>query len=70
MYSLSQNICNVCFIKTSIRKKNTDFLICLQTDAPGPGNYVAHTTVDNNSSSFSKKGTGGFASKVTMKMNI
>ncbi|XP_052075026.1 O(6)-methylguanine-induced apoptosis 2-like [Mytilus californianus] len=33
------------------------------TDAPGPGNYVRHETMDNNSTSFSKKGTGGFASK-------
>lgn len=33
------------------------------TDAPGPGNYVKHTTMDNHSASFSKKGTGGFASK-------
>jgi len=36
----------------------------LQTDAPGPGNYVSHEKMDNNSTSFSKKGTGGFASKV------
>ncbi|XP_052774766.1 O(6)-methylguanine-induced apoptosis 2-like isoform X1 [Mya arenaria] len=33
------------------------------TDAPGPGNYVGHVTVDNTSVSFSKKGSGGFASK-------
>nr|XP_022319607.1 O(6)-methylguanine-induced apoptosis 2-like [Crassostrea virginica]XP_022319608.1 O(6)-methylguanine-induced apoptosis 2-like [Crassostrea virginica] len=33
------------------------------TDAPGPGSYVKHSTIENNSVSFSKKGTGGFASK-------
>ncbi|XP_062578494.1 O(6)-methylguanine-induced apoptosis 2-like isoform X1 [Saccostrea cucullata] len=33
------------------------------TDAPGPGNYVKHTSIENNSVSFSKRGTGGFASK-------
>ncbi|KAH3698604.1 O(6)-methylguanine-induced apoptosis 2-like [Dreissena polymorpha] len=33
------------------------------TDAPGPGSYVGHVTVDNTSVSLSKKGTGGFASK-------
>lgn len=33
------------------------------TDAPGPGSYIGHIKVDNNSTSFSKKGTGGFASK-------
>lgn len=33
------------------------------TEAPGPGSYVGHVKVDNDSVSFSKKGTGGFASK-------
>ncbi|XP_046578091.1 O(6)-methylguanine-induced apoptosis 2-like [Haliotis rubra] len=33
------------------------------TEAPGPGSYVRHNKVDNLSTSFSKKGTGGFASK-------
>ncbi|XP_041359400.1 O(6)-methylguanine-induced apoptosis 2-like [Gigantopelta aegis] len=33
------------------------------TEAPGPGNYLKHTKVDNSSPSLSKKGTGGFASK-------
>lgn len=40
------------------------FPITLQTDAPGPGSYIGHVKVDNTSVSFSKKGTGGFASKV------
>ncbi|OWF47410.1 O(6)-methylguanine-induced apoptosis 2 [Mizuhopecten yessoensis] len=33
------------------------------TEAPGPGGYVGHVKMDNNSTSFSKKGTGSFASK-------
>ncbi|KAL3869977.1 hypothetical protein ACJMK2_042597 [Sinanodonta woodiana] len=32
-------------------------------DAPGPGTYVGHNAMDNNSPSYGKKGTGGFASK-------
>ncbi|CAH1775559.1 unnamed protein product [Owenia fusiformis] len=32
-------------------------------DNPGPGNYLNHTGMDKVSSSYSKKGTGGFASK-------
>ena len=42
-------------------------LVCLsffQNEAPGPGNYVGHIKVDNESVSVSKKGTGSFASKV------
>ncbi|XP_072529635.1 O(6)-methylguanine-induced apoptosis 2 [Salminus brasiliensis] len=31
---------------------------------PGPGSYLSHTSVDACSPSFSKKGTGGFPSKV------
>ncbi|XP_062385501.1 O(6)-methylguanine-induced apoptosis 2 [Sardina pilchardus] len=30
---------------------------------PGPGAYLSHMPAENNSPSFSKKGTGGFASK-------
>ncbi|XP_017340045.1 O(6)-methylguanine-induced apoptosis 2 isoform X2 [Ictalurus punctatus] len=30
---------------------------------PGPGSYLSHTTADTRSPSFSKTGTGGFASK-------
>jgi len=41
------------------------YLSLLQTDAPGPGSYVGHIKVDNGSVSISKKGTGGFASKVS-----
>ncbi|XP_060072343.1 O(6)-methylguanine-induced apoptosis 2-like [Ylistrum balloti] len=33
------------------------------TDAPGPGGYVGHSKMDNESVSYSKKGTGSFASK-------
>lgn len=33
------------------------------TEGPGPGNYVGHNEAEKHSSSFSKKGTGGFASK-------
>ncbi|KAK3090498.1 hypothetical protein FSP39_012318 [Pinctada imbricata] len=33
------------------------------TDAPGPGSYVKHSGFEPSSTSFSKKGTGGFASK-------
>ncbi|KAJ8306507.1 hypothetical protein KUTeg_017052 [Tegillarca granosa] len=34
------------------------------TESPGPGAYVGHGKMDSTSVSFSKKGTGGFASKV------
>ncbi|KAL4235726.1 O(6)-methylguanine-induced apoptosis 2 [Mactra antiquata] len=33
------------------------------TDAPGPGSYVGHVTLDSDKVSYSKKGTGSFASK-------
>ncbi|KAL8560738.1 hypothetical protein ACOMHN_046421 [Nucella lapillus] len=33
------------------------------TDAPAPGEYVNHGKFDSSSPSYSKKGTGGFASK-------
>ncbi|CAD5125230.1 DgyrCDS13469 [Dimorphilus gyrociliatus] len=33
------------------------------TEGPGPGNYVGHSEAETKSTSFSKKGTGGFASK-------
>lgn len=39
-----------------------------QDDKPGPGSYVKLTQAENTSPSFSKKGTGGFASKVTMNV--
>ena len=41
-------------------------ILCfLQTDTPGPGNYqFSHSDFEKHSTSFSKKGTGGFASKV------
>ena len=32
-------------------------------DNPGPGSYVGHGFIEKHSTSFSKKGTGGFASK-------
>ena len=41
------------------------FLV-IQNEAPGPGNYVGHGKVDNESVSLSKKGTGSFASKVIL----
>ena len=43
-------------------------IYALQTDAPGPGSYVRHAGFDNQSVSFSKKGTGGFASKVISQL--
>ena len=39
-------------------------------DHPGPGTYVSHTPCDKNTPSISKKGTGGFASKVYIPPNI
>ena len=39
-------------------------ILLFQNEAPGPGNYVGHIRVDNDSVSVSKKGTGSFASKV------
>lgn len=30
---------------------------------PGPGHYIGHYTIESQSTSFSKRGTGGFASK-------
>ena len=44
--------------------------VFLQTENPGPGNYVGHTTIEKQSTSFSKKGTGGFASKVIWKFGL
>ncbi|XP_048758846.1 O(6)-methylguanine-induced apoptosis 2-like isoform X2 [Ostrea edulis] len=42
------------------KRFHSDFAM---TDAPGPGSYVKHSAIENNSASYSKKGTGGFASK-------
>ncbi|CAH1253447.1 STPG1 [Branchiostoma lanceolatum] len=38
-------------------------------DLPGPGSYVRHGTLENTSTSLSKKGTGGFASKSKRKQS-
>lgn len=40
----------------------------VQSDIPGPGSYkTQQETLENMSVSFSKRGTGGFASKVCMQ---
>ncbi|XP_064607152.1 O(6)-methylguanine-induced apoptosis 2-like [Liolophura sinensis] len=38
-----------------------------QNENPGPGKYTSHKSMNNNSTSFSKRGTGGFASKSKRK---
>ena len=43
-------------------------LIFIQTANPGPGTYGELKSSETASSSFSKKGFGGFASKVSIKL--
>jgi len=38
--------------------------LSLQDDKPGPGTYLSVTTDTQSGTSFSKRGTGSFASKV------
>ncbi|KAM9496112.1 O(6)-methylguanine-induced apoptosis 2 isoform 2-T2 [Clarias gariepinus] len=45
---------------SSQAKRFTHFV----NENPGPGSYLSHASADTFSPSFSKKGTGGFASKV------
>lgn len=52
------------FLRTAKRFKADAFI----TEAPPPGNYIGVATVDTLSPSFSKKGTGSFASKSKRSM--
>ena len=38
--------------------------VAVQDDKPGPGTYLGLTTQAQSETSFSKRGTGSFASKV------
>lgn len=46
--------------------KNVLLIWHFQNENPGPGKYTSHKSMNNNSTSFSKRGTGGFASKVRL----
>ena len=47
----------------------TVFIFDCQSENPGPGNYIGQSHADKISPSYSKKGTGGFASKVLIKIS-
>lgn len=56
---------------TSLQHINARFLISfIQSANPGPGTYGELKSTETASSSFSKKGFGGFASKVSIKLTV